>query len=201
MRERTRAIPPVTSPEYFRAPMANAGSIPAWFRMLQIAVFALLAVNTAWYLYAGNLSKGLDAAAWLLLLGLFAAETQFANVAWKSRGRATLRGLRLVAALGICAAGVAYIIERDALDAINTALWIGVVILLELEVRRAQEVARHRRAFTAAAGVLYGGLALLVVIWGWRGEWFDAYDALLWLGAFAALEMDVLGVAPTQTAG
>ena len=27
----------------------------------------------------------------------------------------------------------------------------------------------------------------------WRGEWFDAYDALLWLVAFVTLELDVLG--------
>ena len=32
----------------------------------------------------------------------------------------------------------------------------------------------------------------LVVVWAWRGEWFDAYDAMLWLGAFAMIEMDVL---------
>ena len=38
---------------------------------MRIAVFALLACNTAYYLYAGTLAKGVDAAAWLVLLALF----------------------------------------------------------------------------------------------------------------------------------
>jgi hypothetical protein len=33
------------------------------------------------------------------------------------------------------------------------------------------------------------------LLWAWRGEWFDAYDALLWLVAFAAIEMDVAAAA------
>jgi len=32
----------------------------------------------------------------------------------------------------------------------------------------------------------------LVAAWLWRGDWFDAYDAALWLVAFATLEMDLL---------
>ncbi len=35
-------------------------------------------------------------------------------------------------------------------------------------------------------------LAALVLVWAWRREWFDAYDAALWLAAFAMIEMDVL---------
>ena len=94
--------------------------------------------------------------------------------------------------------GVGYIIEGDALDALNTGLWIAVVCLLEFEVRRPQAVARARMAFVGFAGVIYGGLALLVFVWAWRGEWLDAYDALLWLIAFAAIEMDML--APARAA-
>ena len=58
-----------------------------------------------------------------------------------------------------------------------------------------------RTGFTATAATLYTGLAVLVPIWGWRGEWFDAYDALLWLIAFATIEMDVLAVAGPDTTG
>jgi hypothetical protein len=32
-----------------------------------------------------------------------------------------------------------------------------------------------------------------VAAWLWRGDWFYAYDAALWLTAFATLEIDVLG--------
>jgi hypothetical protein len=86
------------------------------------------------------------------------------------------------------------LIERDSLDAINTALWIAVVVLLEIEVRRPREVTRFRSLFKFTAVGLYASLALLVLIWAWRGEWVDAYDALLWLIAFATIEMDVLAL-------
>ena len=172
--------------------MTAAGPASPWYGGFRIAVFALLACNTAYYLYAGTLSKGLDAAAWLVLLALFALETGFARHLRAPRAAVTVSAVRLVAAAGVCAAGIGYVIERNGLDAINTILWIAVVVLLELEVRRPQRIARHRRWFTTAAVTLYAGLALLVLAWAWRGEWLDAYDALLWLIAFATIEMDVL---------
>jgi hypothetical protein len=158
-------------------------------RALRIAVFTLLTGNTLYYLYAGTLTKGLDAAAWLLLLALFTLETGHTP-----RAVVPVRALRLLAALGVGLAGIGYLLEKDTLDAVNTGLWIAVVVLLELEVRRPQLLARWRTGFTAIAAALYGGLALLVLLWGWRGEWFDAYDALLWLVAFATIEMDVLAL-------
>jgi hypothetical protein len=178
-----------------------AGSSPLQYRALRIAVFALLTCNTAYYWYAGTLSKGLDAAAWLVLLALFALETGFAAHVRTPRAAIAMRAGRLVAAVGVCVAGIGYVLEQDTLDALNTALWIAVVVLLELEVRRPRAVARWRTRCTAIAAVLYAGLAMLVLIWGWRGEWFDAYDALLWLIAFATIEMDVLAGAGAGTAG
>jgi hypothetical protein len=168
---------------------------------MRVAVFALLIANTAYYLYAGTLSKGLDAAAWLVLLTLFALETGFADYVRTPRAAITMRAMRLVAAVGVCVAGIGYVLERDTLDALNTALWIAVVVLLEMEVRHPRETARFRAAFTATAAALYAGLAILVLIWAWRAEWFDAYDALLWLVAFATIEMDVLAVAGPAASG
>jgi hypothetical protein len=171
-----------------------AGSTSPWYVRFRIAVFALLACNTAYYLYAGTLSKGLDATAWLVLLALFALETGFAGRLRAPRAAIAIRALRLAATAAVCAAGIGYVIEHDSLDAINSGLWIAVVVLLELEVRHPQDVALHRRWFTTTATMLYTGLAVLVLAWGWRAEWLDAYDALLWLIAFATIEMDVLKV-------
>ena len=176
--------------------MIPVESVQLRHRALRIAVFALLTCNTLYYLYAGTLSKGLDAAAWLLLLALFALEP-----GRPPHALLAMRVLRLLAAFGVGLAGVGYLLEKDTLDAVNTALWIAVVIVLELQVRRPQMLARWRAAFTGIAVVLYGGLASLVFIWGWRGEWFDAYDALLWLIAFATIEMDVLAPVPAPAAG
>lgn len=41
---------------------------------------------------------------------------------------------------------------------------------------------------------LYAGLAALVPVWAWRGEWFEAYDALLWIVAFAGIGINVLQI-------
>jgi hypothetical protein len=160
----------------------------------RIAVFALLAGNTAYYLVAGTLAKGLDAAAWLVLLALYALEAGMASRALSPRVMTAMHVARFAAAIGVCAAGIGYVVEGDTLDAVNAALWIAVVVLLEIEVRRPLEVARHRRWFTSMAVILYSGLAALVVAWGWNGAWLDAYDAALWLIAFATIEMDVLNL-------
>ena len=59
-------------------------------------------------------------------------------------------------------------------------------------MRWPRRVVRNQWAFVATAVLLYGGLGGLVFAWAWRGEWLDAYDAALWLLAFAFIEMDVL---------
>lgn len=167
---------------------------------LRFAVFALLAGNTAYYLCTGTLSKGLDAAGWFVLLLLYALEASGAASLRAPHAATALRAVRLIAATAVCAAAIAYVMERESLDAINSALWIAVVVLLEVEVRRPSAVARYRPWFAAAAAMLYTALALLVLTWGWQREWLDAYDALLWLVAFAIIEMDVLATRQTGSA-
>ena len=155
-------------------------------------MFALLVCNTAYYLFGTTWTKGLDELAWLTLLALFALETGFDGRFRARRMMTVIHGLRLAAAAAVGAAAIGYAYQREWLDAVNTALWIAVVVLLETEVRAPHAVTRHRAGFTATAVTLYGGLAALVLAWAWRGEWLDAYDAALWLTAFAMIEMDVL---------
>ena len=97
-------------------------------------------------------------------------------------------------------AAIGYAVQNEWLDAVNTALWIAVVVLLEFEVRSPGAVARRRGWFTATATTLYAGLGALVLVWAWRGDWFDAYDAALWLTAFAMIEMDVLQLSRGEAA-
>ena len=163
------------------------------YHLLKGALFALLAGNTAIYLFAGTRSEALDSVAWLTLLVSFELETRRRE--W-FRGRwstIALRGARLLAAVALAGAAVGYVRGKEWLDAINIGLWIGVVALLEFEVRHPDGVMRHRGRFMAVTTVLYAGLVGLVLAWLLRGEWFDAYDATLWLVAFATLEMGLLG--------
>jgi hypothetical protein len=136
--------------------------------------------------------------AWLVLLVLFEAENRFAPHLNTTRHGVILRLLRLAAGLGVVAATIGYVFENDVLDAVNSALWIGVVALLEIELRYKGHVQRARMAFAAVAAGLYGTLAVLVVIWAATHRWFDAYDALLWLVAFAAIELDVMSRATSR---
>ena len=161
-------------------------------RYWKLLLFTLLAIDTAVYAVAGTTSKAVDASAWLVLLVLFERETQLVHAHTRAGVKSALRCARLLAAAGVFAATAGYIFEDNVLDAVNSALWIAVVVMLEIEFRCAALVARARRAFAAAAVALYGGLATLVAIWAWRGEWFDAYDALLWLIAFATIEVEAV---------
>jgi hypothetical protein len=178
--------------------VAVFGSALSWYFGFKAAVFALLACNTAIYLFAGTLSQALDATAWLTLLALFELETGFAGRFRAGGAAIAIRGTRLAAAAAVIAAATGYFHQNEWLDAVNTGLWMAVVVLLEFEVRFPRAVTRRRISFAATATALYAGLAVLVLIWAWRREWFDAYDALLWLTAFAMIEMDVLRISPRE---
>jgi len=162
----------------------------AWF---MAAIFTLLAFNTTVFLASGTASEALDSIAWLTLLALFELETGRIGRQREGRFIAAIRAIRLAAVAALVAAMIGYVYEEEWLDALNVGLWCAVVALLEFEVRRPDAVMRNRSTFAAAAIVLYAGLIALVAAWLWRGEWFEAYDAALWLVAFATLEMDVLG--------
>jgi hypothetical protein len=167
----------------------------SWFSWFKAAVFALLAGNSAVFVLAGTASEALDAAAWLVLLALFELETGFGERFGQRHVATVIRAVRLAAAIAIGTAAVGYVHDHEWLDAINAWLWIAVVVLLEFEVRRPRTVALHRTGFSTAAAALYTGLAAVIPVWAWRGEWFDAYDALLWLAAFATIEINVLRIA------
>jgi len=154
--------------------------------------FALLVSNTAAYLLIGTTSEALDSLAWLILLALFTLETGDAERFRAGHANAVIRVVRIVAAFTLVAALVGYWRQREWLDVANVALWIGVVGLLEFGVRRPEVVARHRRTFVFASVTLFTALVGLVLAWVLRREWFDAYDAALWLAAFAMLEAGLL---------
>lgn len=169
--------------------------------VIRPAIFTLLAINAGLYAAIGRFSEGLDAFAWFALLALFEIETRCPRWTRIPRNAATLDLLRLVATIGVAIAAFSFIREQEWLDAANAWLWIGVVAVLELQVRTPLFVARHRRTFTAASLGLYGALAVVALLWLIRGEWLDGWDALLWIAAFALIEMDLLRLTARGRAG
>lgn len=160
--------------------------------MRRLALFLLLALtaDTAAFALRGRLSEFIDSAAWLLLFALFLLET-LPRRAFAGRSMTAVHLLRFLATAAVLWAAVAYGLEGEWADALQAWLWIGVVILLEVELRFDRPALRP--LFVVAAGLLYGALLLFIPYWLWQGEWLDALDAALWLAAFFLLELDVLG--------
>jgi hypothetical protein len=166
--------------------------------LIKPVIFALLAINAGIYAATGRFSEGLDAFAWFSLLALFEIETRCAHWTRIPRNALVLDLLRLLAAAGVVIAAFSFVREQEWLDAANAWLWIAVVAVLELQVRAPLFVTRHRGTFTGTSLTLYGALAAVALVWLIRGEWLDGYDALLWIAAFALIEMDLLRVASAR---
>ena len=105
---------------------------------------------------------------------------------------------RLVSGLQQVMASPAGLLEGQRLalvDVVNSATWILVVILLEIEVR----VITHwgpatksaARLAAALKAVLYTTLVVAAIYWGFKGDFLDFWDAALWLFAFIFIELNV----------
>ena len=79
-------------------------------------------------------------------------------------------------------------------DVINAAVWLLVVLVLEVDVRL-QEHNRFEgfalRASNVAKFILYTLLLIAAIYWGVKGDFVDFWDAFLWLVAFVFIEMNV----------
>lgn len=80
-------------------------------------------------------------------------------------------------------------------DAINAAVWILIVVILEIDVRL-QEHGRFEgfaiRLSNSLKIFFYSVLFLAAIYWGFKGDFVDFWDAFLWLLAFFFIEMNVL---------
>ena len=86
--------------------------------------------------------------------------------------------------------------QRLALvDVVNSAVWILVVILLEIEVRLLNRWGEGSRRMAYLANslkvVLYTTLVVAAIYWGVKGDFLDFWDAALWLFAFIFIELNV----------
>lgn len=169
------------------------------FVVFKWIVYALLAVDVALYARYGRLTELVDTAAWLVLLLLFEWETG----GWRLHPRwlPLLHAVRALAAASIVVAVVGYALERVWLDFANEMVWLGVIALLELEVRLPASAVRLHRLRRMVAAAFYLALVGFLLTWAAMGfgdedpraAWLDTWDALLWLVAFVAIELNVFG--------
>ncbi len=91
--------------------------------------------------------------------------------------------------------GLIEIIRLAWVDVINSAVWLLVVLVLEVDVRL-QEANKLEgtllRASNASKFVLYTTLLFAAIYWGFKGDFVDFWDAFLWLVAFVFIELNVL---------
>ena len=91
--------------------------------------------------------------------------------------------------------GYATILNLAWVDVINSAAWILVVLVLEIDVQL-QERNRYEGMALRVSNILkiflYAILLLAAVYWGIDGDFVDFWDAFLWLVAFFFIEMNVI---------
>jgi hypothetical protein len=90
--------------------------------------------------------------------------------------------------------GYVEILRLGWVDVINAGVWIGVVVMLELDVylhAKGRLVGLAKTASNTSKYVMYSVLFLAAVYWGVKGAFIDFWDAFLWLLAFAFIEMNV----------
>jgi len=90
--------------------------------------------------------------------------------------------------------GLIEIIRLAWVDVINSAVWLLVVVVLEIDVHL-QETNKLEggilRISNASKLVLYTLLLFAAIYWGVKGDFVDFWDAFLWLVAFVFIELNV----------
>jgi hypothetical protein len=92
------------------------------------------------------------------------------------------------------AAGLNDIRNLAWVDVINAAVWLLIVLILEIDVwlqERNKLDGALLQASNAFKVVLYSSLFIAAIYWGVKGDFIDFWDALLWLVAFVFIELNV----------
>lgn len=79
-------------------------------------------------------------------------------------------------------------------DVVNSAAWLLVVLVLEVEVLmqlRDRLGPRLVAWFKVIKALLYVTLLVNAIYWGFEGDFLDFWDAFLWLVAFVFIEMNI----------
>ncbi len=160
-------------------------SIP--YPRFKLAIVALLTLNVVIYAIADTLTSAVDALTWLVLLVLYELEANDAVPMAENR----LHEIRGILIAVIALTFFSYIHDSEWLDVVNSALWFVLIALLELEVRYPDKVFKYRQNYWLATVTVFTGLIAMVIAWAWQSAWLDVYDAILWIVAFASIEVDI----------
>ena len=80
-------------------------------------------------------------------------------------------------------------------DVINAAVWLVIVVILEIDVWLQEHDRFDGLALTISTIIKFGSYSILfiaAIYWGFEGDFVDFWDAFLWLVAFFFIEMNVI---------
>jgi len=130
---------------------------------------------------------------WAYAIGFDEYEVLTAANCVSMSGATTFHQFPGIAAV-VDARGLTDIVRLAWVDVINSAVWLLVVAVLEMDVRL-QETRKLEglilRISNASKFVLYTLLLFAAIYWGVKGDFVDFWDAFLWLIAFVFIELNV----------
>ncbi|PPD28377.1 MAG: hypothetical protein CTY19_18640 [Methylomonas sp.] len=159
------------------------------YSKLKLVILSLLTLNMLLFLLVGGVINAADSLVWLLLLVSYDLEAYNIQLPISNHALHQFRNI-LVCFITILFFG--YLLQGDILAAANSLLWLALLILLELETLKPAWKNANKTTYWAATVLVFIGLIALVLIWISFGAWLDAYDAALWIAAFAIVEADLL---------
>jgi hypothetical protein len=80
------------------------------------------------------------------------------------------------------------------IDIQDAIVWLAVVLIIEFVILLQEKGTSEGPLITTsnwATFALYGVLICHALIWAWKGHWVYGWDQLLWIGGFAAIEMNL----------
>jgi hypothetical protein len=90
--------------------------------------------------------------------------------------------------------GLTEIVRLAWVDVINSAVWLLVVLVLEIDIRL-QKTRKFEGLILLISNtskfILYAVLLFAAIYWGFKGKFIDFWDAFLWLVAFVFIELNV----------
>lgn len=164
-------------------------SIALHYSKLKLTILSLLSLNTVLFILAGSFVNAADSIVWLLLLISYDLESYNIKLPISNHALHQTRNI-LVCFIALIFFG--YLLQGDIFAGINSLLWLALLVLLELETLKPNWKEANQTAYWAATAMVFMGLIALVFTWVSFGAWLDAYDASLWIAAFAIVEADLL---------
>lgn len=169
---------------------------PYMFRLFKYGIYLLLVANVAALTIRRGIVDAIDSIGWLLLVAMMEYETRTPRPHRHHWLASYLALVVRLAGYGLVLHAWSLYHKLDMwLDLANATLWLLVCAALEYDVYVHSRLPHRERALRRAVKLtLYGMLVGCAGLWGLREDWLAFYDALLWLLAFFAIELNVFGL-------